>query len=346
VNENETQPAYFDYFEITHKPNPQKLTVTSWAEYYAFGKVAKASCPANGAYRYGYQGEFAEKDQETDWNSFELRQYDSEIGRFTTTDPMGEFWSSYVGMGNNPVNLTDPTGGETSDKIYLDKNGNEIGRIQQEGADQYFKEDANGSFAFGDKCFNICSSLKGESFIGGFGSGFAAGAIDTWNFAKSLTTQEGWQQLGNGLINTAEIMSPLSVNGIIMRNSIALSTSSEIEDLPNKSAGEIGYGLGYVSEKVIETLITRKVLPFNKATAGTITINGHTRNIVTVKGASTTTTRISMDLKGKLGKMAKSRKTFLNNAKTKDRGTYLTRNFIIPLGRTFSIFHFQYLQQK
>jgi RHS repeat-associated protein len=113
VNENETQPAYFDDFEITHKANPQKLTVSSWAEYYAFGKVAKASCPANGAYRYGYQGEFAEKDGETEWNSFELRQYDSEIGRFTTTDPMGEFWSSYVGMGNDPVNLTDPTGGET-----------------------------------------------------------------------------------------------------------------------------------------------------------------------------------------------------------------------------------------
>jgi hypothetical protein len=53
VNENETQPAYFDDFEISHKANPQKLTVSSWAEYYAFGKVAKASCPANGAYR-GY----------------------------------------------------------------------------------------------------------------------------------------------------------------------------------------------------------------------------------------------------------------------------------------------------
>jgi RHS repeat-associated protein len=130
VNENETQPAYFDDFEITHKANPQKLTVSSWAEYYAFGKVAKASCsPPSGAgglaYRYGYQGEFAEKDQETEWNSFELRQYDSEIGRFTTTDPMGEFWSSYVGMGNDPVNLTDPTGGETN-STHTDKFGKVI----------------------------------------------------------------------------------------------------------------------------------------------------------------------------------------------------------------------------
>ncbi len=115
MNEHETQPAYFDAFEIVHKPNAEKLTVTSWTDYYPFGKVAKTACSGAGAYRYGYQGEFAEKDNETEWNSFELRQYDSEIGRFTTTDPMGEFWSSYVGMGNDPVNLTDPTGGETND---------------------------------------------------------------------------------------------------------------------------------------------------------------------------------------------------------------------------------------
>ena len=102
---------WFDDFEITHKQSDDKINVTSWTDYYPYGKVAKTSCPLNGAYRYGYQGEFAEKEE--DWNSFELRQYDSEIGRFLSVDPMGEFWSSYVGMGNDPVNLTDPTGGCT-----------------------------------------------------------------------------------------------------------------------------------------------------------------------------------------------------------------------------------------
>jgi RHS repeat-associated protein len=121
VNENETQPAYFDDFEITHKANPQKLTVSSWAEYYAFGKVAKASCPANGAYRYGYQGEFAEKDQETDWNSFELRQYDSDIARWLSVDPMRQHHSPYLAMSNNPVNFIDPTGGVD---WWKDKDGN------------------------------------------------------------------------------------------------------------------------------------------------------------------------------------------------------------------------------
>ncbi len=62
-------------------------------------------------YRFGYQGEFAEQDDETGWNAFELRMYDSKIGRWMATDPYGQHWSPYVGMGNNPINGVDPDGG-------------------------------------------------------------------------------------------------------------------------------------------------------------------------------------------------------------------------------------------
>jgi RHS repeat-associated protein len=103
--------VYFDDFEITHKQSSEKINVTSWTDYYPYGKVAKASCSGAGAYRYGYQGEFAEKDSETDWNSFELRQYDSEIGRWLSTDHYGQYWSPYMAMGNDPSNQIDPDGG-------------------------------------------------------------------------------------------------------------------------------------------------------------------------------------------------------------------------------------------
>ena len=46
--------------------------------------------------------------------AFELRLWDGRLGRWLTVDPYGEFHSPYVGMGNNPVNLTDPDGGSTS----------------------------------------------------------------------------------------------------------------------------------------------------------------------------------------------------------------------------------------
>jgi RHS repeat-associated protein len=61
-------------------------------------------------YRYGYQGQYAEADEETGWNSFELRNYDSKIGKWLSPDPAGQFASPYNGMGNNPVNGVDPDG--------------------------------------------------------------------------------------------------------------------------------------------------------------------------------------------------------------------------------------------
>lgn len=67
---------------------------------------------ANG-YRYGYQGQFAEEDNETRLNAFELRMYDSRIGRWISPDPYGQFHSPYIGMSNNPISYADPDGGCT-----------------------------------------------------------------------------------------------------------------------------------------------------------------------------------------------------------------------------------------
>jgi len=66
-------------------------------------------------YKYGYQGQFAEKDEETGLNQFELRLYDSRINRSLSTDPYNQYHSPYIGMGNNWVNLVDPSGGSTED---------------------------------------------------------------------------------------------------------------------------------------------------------------------------------------------------------------------------------------
>jgi len=69
---------------------------------------------ANG-YRYGYQGEFAEEDKETGLNAFELRMYDSRIGRWLSPDPYRQFDSPYLSMGNNHINFIDTDGGMCTD---------------------------------------------------------------------------------------------------------------------------------------------------------------------------------------------------------------------------------------
>ena len=80
---------------------------------YAFGAPLPGLSYSVGStrYRHGYQGQYADKDEETGFDSFELRLYNSRIGRWTAPDPYGQFDSPYVGVGNNPVMGTDPDGG-------------------------------------------------------------------------------------------------------------------------------------------------------------------------------------------------------------------------------------------
>lgn len=122
TNESGTA-VYFDNFAVTH----QRGQLIEDAAYYAYGlKIAGISSKAvssslNPAMPgYGYQGSFAEEveDFELNYNEFELRTYDPQIGRWTSTDPYDEFASPYLGMGNDPVNNVDPSGGNIWGAIW------------------------------------------------------------------------------------------------------------------------------------------------------------------------------------------------------------------------------------
>ncbi|MNK15200.1 tRNA(Glu)-specific nuclease WapA precursor [compost metagenome] len=143
--------------------------IVYYADYYPFGMEVRSGGIEN---RYGYQGLYAEKDKETGWNNFELRNYDAAIGRWLTTDPYGQYHSPYVGMGNNPVNRIDKDGG-LDDIINVSKEdgrflgvksavGNDIIRIVNEDG-SIFKQ-----FLFGENG-SFKKSLSGvENFAGEF----------------------------------------------------------------------------------------------------------------------------------------------------------------------------------
>ncbi|MGY0426681.1 MAG: RHS repeat domain-containing protein, partial [Polaribacter sp.] len=76
-------------------------------DYYPFG-MPMPGRRIVGGYRYAYQGQ--EVDPETGKEAFQLRLWDSRIGRWLTTDPAGQYASPYLGMGNNPMNGIDPDG--------------------------------------------------------------------------------------------------------------------------------------------------------------------------------------------------------------------------------------------
>jgi RHS repeat-associated protein len=101
--------VYFDDVQVDYATS----TIVQEQHNYAFGAPMLGLNYVIGSskYRHGYQGKFAEKDEETGTDDFELRLYDSRIGRWTAPDPAGQFYSPYVGMGNNPVSNVDADGG-------------------------------------------------------------------------------------------------------------------------------------------------------------------------------------------------------------------------------------------
>jgi len=114
-NESKT-PVYFDDFAVTHN---RGRTVEESA-YYPYGLKVKGICAKafdKGENKHGYQGSYEEDEEETGWSEFGLRMYDPQIGRWAGNDPNDEFASPFVGMGCNPVNLVDPTGGGIGDII-------------------------------------------------------------------------------------------------------------------------------------------------------------------------------------------------------------------------------------
>ena len=101
--------GYFDDLRLEHTGG----LIVQEQHQYAYGSPLTGLNYVVGTrrYRHGYQGQYAEQDPETGYESFELRLYNSRIGRWTSTDPYGQFSSPYVGMGNNPVSGVDPDGG-------------------------------------------------------------------------------------------------------------------------------------------------------------------------------------------------------------------------------------------
>jgi len=111
-NETQGSKVWFDDVRVTHTYS----RVTQASDYYAFGSVMREQkSPDDLVYRYGYQGEYSEKDLETGWNHFELREFDAVVGRWTAVDPEGQYYSPYVGIGNDPINGVDPDGGKKMD---------------------------------------------------------------------------------------------------------------------------------------------------------------------------------------------------------------------------------------
>ncbi|MCE2896176.1 MAG: DUF6443 domain-containing protein [Flammeovirgaceae bacterium] len=103
-NEN-TIPVYFDELKITYTESP----VIQVNNYYPFG-LASTEWVREGETDNNFLFQGKELEDKTGLHDFHARQYDAALGRWFATDPAGQYASPYLGMGNNPVNGTDPSG--------------------------------------------------------------------------------------------------------------------------------------------------------------------------------------------------------------------------------------------
>ena len=99
---------------VSKDNNGNAAALVSATDYYPGGMPMPGRQFVNGKpYRYGYQGEFAETDEETGKPAFQLRLYDPRINRWLSPDPMRQYHSPYMAMDNRPNMSVDPTGGCT-----------------------------------------------------------------------------------------------------------------------------------------------------------------------------------------------------------------------------------------
>lgn len=74
-----------------------------------------------GTAQYGYVGQ--QRNLDLDTYHFPARQYDPTTRRFTGLDPLRTDPSPYVYTSGNPVNLLDPSGGQSTYFIFVDYDG-------------------------------------------------------------------------------------------------------------------------------------------------------------------------------------------------------------------------------
>ena len=107
VANDSDQPVWFDNVSISLQP----ALITQETHYDPWGlELAGIERRGSPEHRWKFQGKESITDLSLYWQDFGARYYDPQLGRWHVTDPADQFGSPYLGMGNNPVMLTDPDG--------------------------------------------------------------------------------------------------------------------------------------------------------------------------------------------------------------------------------------------
>jgi hypothetical protein len=112
--------------------------------------------------------------------------------------------------------------------------------------------------------------------------------MSTIHSLASLTTKQGWKDMGNGLasLGTMANVSPWNVQGMIMRGQAAQASAKYVVNVPNMSGEEIAYDLGQGAEFAFEIALGGELASAGKlAKVGTMTTLAPTLNKLGTAGS-------------------------------------------------------------
>jgi RHS repeat-associated protein len=99
--------AWFDDLVLSRFPVPTKQE----NHYDPFGQnLEELELASSFDSKAQYTGKEWVKDFGLEWTDYGFRNYDAQLGRWHSTDPVNQFDFPYTAMGNNPVNRVDGDG--------------------------------------------------------------------------------------------------------------------------------------------------------------------------------------------------------------------------------------------
>src|SRR5690606_32711193 len=102
--------VFFDDLRVTHVKSP----VISTSDYYPFGLTFNSYQRENSTLNpYQYNGKELQDELDLGWLDYGARMYQSDLGRFSTVDPLASLmpsWNAYNYTYDNPINFVDPMG--------------------------------------------------------------------------------------------------------------------------------------------------------------------------------------------------------------------------------------------
>ena len=236
------EPVYFDNFQVTH----ERGKIIEENHYYSYGlKIEGISSRAQETVlnKYGYQGDFSEHDEETALDEFDLRHYDPQTGRWTTTDPYEQFASPYLGMGNSPVGNVDPDGGWIGDSFI------------QDFAIKHFLPAMVGA-AIGAIATNgdVSDKLRGAALGFGIGMGASYAATEVnWGAVGSTLGNIGDFAFRENIDNIPNILTMEDVVSKLMAMKIGQDkTGAEVKDM-SKKFGDLPISITKILKTVEKT---------------------------------------------------------------------------------------------